>query len=401
MNCLRRYKSFKLGPMSSFAQLVLSHIQTIVQCMHRPSQRPVSVPIPVPHGAHNTPRPSLASLRFSPLGLYYWRIWQGFFPEGGSTFFVNNIERFRAANIAFFAAGMAYDGLHDHPQNQFHPFMKNLIMDTKNSDASRAERKELIVELQRLLWDIVRVYVYFPCLFLQRETQAACLDRVSGGTTMVLHSSGTTVPGAPHRSEYLKALGYLPPAFVRHNPQMHSAILQIVQLFIENIAVKTSDDWTACIKSHLGWTLKQTGNPQPNRAVIGMPAPDVNSAQYTFLGQPSGDESSPTNTTSSSSNTSFYPLSNTNNNEQEILDLKDSIRDLENTNTILLNELQQSHVKIKMLESQLEMSSGPSTRAPARRVEVSSIPGGTGTPNRTPTRHAGATPGLNTTPSKP
>jgi len=115
-------------------------------------------PIPVPHGAHSGHCLPLASLRFGPLGLYYWRIWQGFFPEGGPNYFVNNIHRFRALDIAFFAAGMAYDGLHNHPQNQFHPLMKALVLDTKETDASCSERKELIVEVLRLLLDIVRGY---------------------------------------------------------------------------------------------------------------------------------------------------------------------------------------------------------------------------------------------------
>jgi len=119
--------------------------------------------------------------------------------------------------------------------------------------------------------------------------KAACLDRISGGTTMVLHSSGTTVPGAPHRPEYLKAIGYLPPAFVQHNPQLHTSILQLVQLFIETIAVKTTNDWTARARSQLKWGLRQVGSPEPNPAVIGMPAPETNSAHYTFLGQCTGE----------------------------------------------------------------------------------------------------------------
>lgn len=134
--------------------------------MHSPS----NPPIPVPHGALNTTRMPLTSLRFSPLGLYHWRIWQGFFPEGGPNFFVNNAHRFRAADIAFFAAGMAYDGLHDHPQNQFHPFMKNLVMETKATDTSRSERKDLILELQRVLFDVVCGYYSSPFLSYKVNT---------------------------------------------------------------------------------------------------------------------------------------------------------------------------------------------------------------------------------------
>jgi len=214
---------------------------------------------------------------------------------------------------------------------------------------------------------------------------------------MILNSSGTTIPGAPHRPEYLKALVYLPPAFVGHNPQLHSSILKLVQLFIESIAVKTTNDWTSRARSQLKWSLRQAGNPQPNAEVTGIPAPDPNSAQYTFLGQRSREPSEGTYSASITLlffSNNAYSLVDVSNEAFE--NLRDSARDLENTNTVLLGELCEAHATIKRLEAQLEMSSGPSTRTPARCTNPV-----LGSISHPPVRYTQASPALSSTPSKP
>jgi hypothetical protein len=111
-------------------------------------------------------------------------------------------------------------------------------------------------------------------------------DRLTGSTTMIISSGGTTVPGSPSRPEYLKASVYLPPAFVTHNPDLHRPIIDIIQHYIETIGVKTVTLWTQRARRDLGYSLTQVGNPQQNPHFNAIPSPDYNSAHYTFLGQP-------------------------------------------------------------------------------------------------------------------
>lgn len=111
-------------------------------------------------------------------------------------------------------------------------------------------------------------------------------DRLTGSTTMIISSSGTTVPGSPIRPEYLKASVYLPPAFVAHHPDLHSNIIEIVQQYIETVGVRTVTMWTQRARHDLNYSLTQKGNPHRNANFNAIPNPERNSAHYTFLGQP-------------------------------------------------------------------------------------------------------------------
>jgi hypothetical protein len=111
-------------------------------------------------------------------------------------------------------------------------------------------------------------------------------DRLTGSTTLMISSAGTTVPGSPVRPEYLKASVYLPPAFVTHNPDLHHDLIDIIQRYIEIVGVRTVNTWTQRARRDLGFTFTQVGNPQRNSHVNAFPTPDYNSSHFTFLGQP-------------------------------------------------------------------------------------------------------------------
>lgn len=111
-------------------------------------------------------------------------------------------------------------------------------------------------------------------------------DWLTGGTTMIILSTGTVVPGSPTHPEYLKASVYLPPAFVAHHPDLHNDIIHIVQKYIETVGVRTVTMWTQRARRDLGYSLNQPGNPRQNAYFNAIPNPDHNSAHYTFIGQP-------------------------------------------------------------------------------------------------------------------
>ncbi|KAJ6563494.1 hypothetical protein B0H10DRAFT_2115147 [Mycena sp. CBHHK59/15] len=102
--------------------------------------------------------------------------------------------------------------------------------------------------MRKLIWDL-----------------ATMRDRAFGSTTMILHASGTTIPGSPAAPEYLRAAVYLPPAFLRRFPETHNEIAAIVQRFIECVGVSTARAWEEDAKT-FGWRLTQPAAAiRPNR----------------------------------------------------------------------------------------------------------------------------------------
>jgi hypothetical protein len=123
---------------------------------------------------------------------------------------------------------------------------------------------------------------------INTNSQATMWDRAYGGSTMVLHVDGTTVPGTPVLPEYLKADVYLPPHLIEELPERHHAIGDIVQIFIENVGIPTVSRWAAAARN-LGWSLTQTGRvpipAQHHPHTIPQPA-ITGSAHYIFHGRP-------------------------------------------------------------------------------------------------------------------
>ncbi|KAJ7827837.1 hypothetical protein B0H14DRAFT_2594942 [Mycena olivaceomarginata] len=107
--------------------------------------------------------------------------------------------------------------------------------DSVSSQSSiRYARREFDLAITKLIWD------------LRMLLQATMWDRTFGSTTMILHGSGTTVPGTPPAPEYLPTM-----------PSRHCAMAQI---FIEHIGIPTVATWTADVRQE-GWFLTQPAGP--------------------------------------------------------------------------------------------------------------------------------------------
>ncbi|KDR71989.1 hypothetical protein GALMADRAFT_143340 [Galerina marginata CBS 339.88] len=300
----------------------------------------LAVHIPTPANADAKLTPPWNSLpgSFSPLTVYYLRRWQGVFP-GIRNFFIECQARFRSADIAWFTSGHNRDGNHIHPQTSFHPSLVTLVKETPSNQA-KDERKALLAELKELMFDTATMY-----------------DRLTGSTTIIISSGGTTVPGAPTRPEILKASVYLPPAFVAHHPDLHRPIVDIVQHFIETVGVRTVTMWTQRARKDLGYKLTQGGNPNRNAPSTTIPDPEHNSAHYTFLGQPyriSDDPSSASAPTPSPARSSSYGFDDLDNNSLVILDLQQRNYELENQVQALEEHIDELEENAK--DAELEVS---------------------------------------------
>ncbi|KAJ7150431.1 hypothetical protein C8R43DRAFT_1127909 [Mycena crocata] len=183
------------------------------------------------------------------------------------------LGRFLASDIAWFVDGASTDNKHHPSVPGFFPEFKTLRDMVPAGTTGSDERRALNARIQNLTFDLATVW-----------------DRLFGGTTMILHIEGTTVPNTLPLPQYLRTSVYLPPSFVDANPASHGAIAQIAQLFIEAIGVPTVQQWRT--NAHLrGWRLTQPGpTPTPNAATsILVPQPlAAGSAHYKFRGRPVG-----------------------------------------------------------------------------------------------------------------
>lgn len=111
------------------------------------------IQIPVHAGDTLTP---WSRLKFNPVGVFDLRRYQGALPAH-PFLYSSNVHRFRAADVAWFASGTHTDGQHLYSPETFHAMHIEMWNDTKNSAATKAERKTLQEDLESVIWDAVRV----------------------------------------------------------------------------------------------------------------------------------------------------------------------------------------------------------------------------------------------------
>jgi hypothetical protein len=71
-------------------------------------------------------------------------------------FFIANQPQFEAADVAWFAAGMHEDGMHDHPRDRFHQLHNDVRQEISDAYTDpKAERKALEKCVQNLTFDLV------------------------------------------------------------------------------------------------------------------------------------------------------------------------------------------------------------------------------------------------------
>ncbi|KAJ7709315.1 hypothetical protein B0H14DRAFT_3172441 [Mycena olivaceomarginata] len=176
------------------------------------------IDIPVPPTRVGLSRDILTfrQLRFSPLGLYDLRRRLGVQPSEPGIFqrFRN---RFLTSDIAWFAGGAT----------------SPLALWGMKLEKRSTKR------MQHAVFDLATLW-----------------DRTFGGTTMIMHVEGTTVPNTPTEPQFLRAATYLPPGFT----------------FIEAVGVPTVQQWRANALLR-GWLLTQPGPVGALDALLGTAPP--------------------------------------------------------------------------------------------------------------------------------
>ncbi|KAJ6603152.1 hypothetical protein B0H10DRAFT_2229899 [Mycena sp. CBHHK59/15] len=206
--------------------------------------------------------------RATPLGLYDLRRHLGVL-KCQPGIFNQNKPHFLASDIAWFAGGASTNGR--YLTDRFFPEFNDLHQMLPVRAVGGEARKSLNLKMQHVVFDLATLW-----------------DRSFGGSTIVLHMEGTTVPNTPVLPEYLRCTAYLPPLFLSDNPASHGPIAQIAQTFIKSVGVPTVNKWFSNARAR-GWPLSQSGpHPNPTSSTL-IPAPNgADSVHYKFLGRPIG-----------------------------------------------------------------------------------------------------------------
>ncbi|KAF7334098.1 hypothetical protein MVEN_02315600 [Mycena venus] len=190
------------------------------------------------------------------------------------TLFLSFRDRFRAGDLAWFAAGKSEDGNHILTASTFFPEFETVRECLPTGMDGNEMRKALQEEIQRNVFD-----------------QAALWDRSFGGTTFVLHVKGTTQPNTPALPEFLHCAAYIPPSFLANHPESHAPIAQIAQIFLESVGVPTVQDWTARALAR-GWSLSMGGQTPARNVNVSTLIPNPRtpgSAHLKFMGRAVGE----------------------------------------------------------------------------------------------------------------
>ncbi|KAJ6472629.1 hypothetical protein C8R45DRAFT_936524 [Mycena sanguinolenta] len=191
-------------------------------------------PPPFKEGMGPFPQPlAYHLLRFRPLGLFDLQRRLGVFVHEPDLWTAYE-DRFLASDIGWFSGGLSTDGSHYPRGGGFFPEFLAMRASLPLGPLGSSARRALNKRVRHAIFDLATLW-----------------DRSFGGTTMVLHVDGTTVPGAPTEPEYLVANTYLPPAFIDSHLGSHAAIARIAQLFLEAVGRRMGDLQQVLANQHI------------------------------------------------------------------------------------------------------------------------------------------------------
>ncbi|KAG2337037.1 hypothetical protein BDR05DRAFT_1005346 [Suillus weaverae] len=120
------------------------------------------------------------------------------------------------------------------------------------------------------------------------------LDRLTGGSTIVMHHPGATPPNTPIIPESLKANIYINPKVLLEHHELHSVVAKITQLFLAKYATPIAQSF-ALSCTHKGWRagISQTpakgkGRTETSLLLLVLPPITPSSSHFVLPGRPDG-----------------------------------------------------------------------------------------------------------------
>lgn len=141
---------------------------------------------------------------------------------------------------------------------------------------------------------ILYVSFFLSDNFSPRVPQCTLLDRLSGGSTIVLHHPGATAPNADLNVENMSADVYLNPKVLHDLPELHVVAAELVQNFIEQWAIVIAQKFKERRIAHQ-WrqdTLEQqplaSAPHRDSRPLIPQPCDTPSGSCFEFIGRAPG-----------------------------------------------------------------------------------------------------------------
>lgn len=124
--------------------------------------------------------------------------------------------------------------------------------------------------------------------------QCTVLDRLTGGSTIVMHHPGATAPNTPIVPESLKANIYVNPKVLLEHHKLHPVVAEITQLFLAKYATPLAQSFaSSCTKK--GWRSGGSQTPAKDKrraetSLLPLIPPPItpSSSHFVFPGRPDG-----------------------------------------------------------------------------------------------------------------
>lgn len=124
--------------------------------------------------------------------------------------------------------------------------------------------------------------------------QCTVLDRLTGGSTIVMHHPGATAPNTPIVPESLKANIYVNPKVLLEHHELHPVVAEITQLFLAKYATPLAQSFaSSCTKK--GWRSGGSQTPAKDKcraetSLLPLIPPPItpSSSHFVFPGRPDG-----------------------------------------------------------------------------------------------------------------
>ncbi|KAG1798653.1 uncharacterized protein HD556DRAFT_1206501, partial [Suillus plorans] len=193
-------------------------------------------------------------------------------------------ERWISAMIAMSAHNMHRNGNHLDSDLGFHPLTVEHYSTGIFEGISEAEKRNA-GEDQRFHLTCIRHIIYDLCTLL---------DRLSGGSTIVLHHPGATAPQTDLTLANLTAKVYIDPKVLHDHPSLHIVAAELVQTFIQHWARPVAQAFRDRRISR-GWrqisTHTQVPTPIPRsdpQALVPLPVDMPSACSFEFIGRHPG-----------------------------------------------------------------------------------------------------------------
>ena len=172
------------------------------------------------------------------------------------TFANIDVRRLRAMAIAYLTSGGTTDGRHNVPLGNLHP--AHHAVHTSNSPW----RTSLRTHFMTLVTDMVLPFLLRCVTCRSLSQQLTWLDRLSGGSTFMVHSPGTRPPNTDAVPEEARLDVFLPIILLKEFPELRPVFAQLVQSYAQHVATVTMERWDRAKGLNLGGALHQADVPR-------------------------------------------------------------------------------------------------------------------------------------------